>query len=124
MFTKSEIDNTVCFATEEIVIAANATTPATLQNYADAKKAIIQVFTDSSGITAIGSGVLGYTPIAAISESKDPATKGLPDSNNGKGMLMFHLGIYEITNLVNIKQASIMSFASGYKVYCRINYYK
>ena len=122
MFNRSTIDNSQCIASNEVVIASDATVPVKLPNPGNALKAVIQVFTDADGITAIGKSNLGYTPIAVINESADPATQGIPD--NGRGFGLYNLGIYEVCSPKNIAQTSIMSYATGYKVYCRISYYK
>ena len=114
--------NLKCFHADEIVIAANAGIAVALPNPGDAKKAFVQVFTDSDGVAAIGSDKLGYTPIATISEAPEAATQGTP--SNGKGFPLYNFGIYEISMNENITQATIMSFATGYKVYCRIQYFK
>lgn len=124
MLFKSQIDNSQCIGAAEIVIGAAASAAVQLPTMEGATKAILQFFTDDAGVIVIGVSKIGYTPIAVICESTDAATQGLPGSNAGKGFLLYNLSNYEVYSQKNLQQTTIMSYATGYNVYCRILFYK
>lgn len=103
------------------VVTFSGVTVGTIPAHAPASKALLQFYTDATGIETITPDVMAYQPLVSITENGDTPTAGFTGT---KGIGIFHMGLYEIETKQNIESAKFIAWASGYTVYCKINYYK
>jgi|ERR1035437_403615 hypothetical protein len=135
MIIQGSTDSTKCILAAQLVLDTNDAIGLGAPD--NAIKAIIQFFTDQDGIDAIGTDKIGYTPIVQINEENpappsgpvirpahprggSPPTPWASDS----GILLYHMGIYEVTAPINLASTKIMRLSDSYTVYCRILFYK
>jgi len=110
-----------CIGVDSMTIASGTASQNITCSYPNATKALIQVWTDAAGITAIGTDVMAYQPLAVLNETGSAAVSGYAGT---KGLFLFHMAMYEIETKQNIDAAQIIPFTTGYNTYVRINYYK
>lgn len=92
----------------------------TLPTNKSASKALLQFYTDNTGVAAIGTDVLAYQPLVSCTEDGTTPVA----SYAGKGIKLFQASMYEVESGENIDNFKVIAFAAGYTVYCQINWYK
>jgi hypothetical protein len=103
------------------VVSFSGSTIETIPVIQQASRALLQFYTDASGITALGPEALGTNPIAMITENGDDPIAGFSGAD---GFGLMHMGMYEIDTALNLRNAKFIAFTTGYTVYCKIQYYK
>lgn len=98
------------------VISFTGTDIETIPEFKGAQSALLQFYTDAAGMSVVGSA-----PIAVIDEKGTGITPGYTGTN---GFLLSQLSFYAVSGIKNLANVKFTPFASGYTVYCKVNYYK
>lgn len=86
----------------------------------NASHALVQFYTDSSGVAAIGTDVMAYQPLVVLTEDGTTPVA----TYAGVGIKLFNQSIYEVESGNNAAALKVKAFAAGYTVYCQISWYK
>src|ERR1043165_3855113 len=90
--------------------AAVQTIPTKLQ----AGRALLQFYTNETGISTIGRDTMGVNPLVMVTEDGSTPQQGFTSQ---KGIGLFHMAIYEVSGQANIAAAKFVAFATGYTVF-------